>query len=151
MRLKLLTFIIIVAVMIPLIAVPALAASKVVDITRPDGNEIVTKDVFSICGVGLYDDTTVEFSYKDKDTGKYKPLETANGYSSFKVGNKKLFGEEIVLKYKGENEIKIVAFTKATKDDPQENSYTITWTDEKKKGNWFNDIGNTIKSWLENN
>ena len=151
MKLKLLTFIIIFAVMMPLITIPAMAASKVVDITRPEGNEIVTKDVFSICGVCLYDETTIEFSYKDKETGKYKPLETVEGYSDFKVGNNKLFGKEIVLKYKGENEIKVTAYTKSTKEDPQENYYKITLTEEKKKDNWFTDIGKTIQNWLEKN
>lgn len=120
--------------------VPAAAASpKVVDITRPEGNEVVTKDVFTICGVCVYDDTTIELAYKDRDTGTFKPLYTTDKESIFKVGSNKLFAKDIVLKYKGENIIKITAYTKATENDPWSKDYTITLAQEKKKSNWFDD------------
>ena len=76
-----------------------------------------------------------ELFYKDKETDEYKPLLTTEGESSFTVG--KLFGKDIELKYKGENEIKVKAYTKATKSDPQVEDYTITFTEEKKQDNWL--------------
>lgn len=152
MKSKLLTFIIIIAVMLPLFSIPALASTKVVDITRPEGNEVVYKELFSICGVCIYDDTTIEFFYKDKETGEYKPLLTTEDQASFKVGSNKIFGKDIKLKYKGENKIRVIAYTDATKSDPQKSNYTITFSEEK-KSNWLidsvTDIGNTIKNWLD--
>ncbi len=144
MRSKLLIFTIIAAVVLSFLALPALASSKVVDITRPEGKEVVTKDVFSICGVCLYDETTISFEYKDKDTGKFKPLETTEGYSTFKVGSGKIFGKDVKLKYKGDNEIRIISYTKDTKDDPQIDPFTITLGEEKKKGNWLD----ALSDWL---
>lgn len=140
--------------MISLFVVPALATTtKVVDITRPEGNEIVTKDIFSICGVCIYNDTTIEFEYKDKETGKYRPLINTEGDSVFKVGSNKMFAKDIQLKYEGENEIKVTSYTKATQENPQENYYTITLTYEKKKNNWLTDsitnITYSIKNWLD--
>jgi len=152
MRSKLLIFTIIIAVMLPLFAVPALAAgAKVVDITRPEGNEIVTKEIFSIGGACIYDDTTIEFFYKEKETGDYRSLATTEGDSSFKVGNSKLFGKEVELKYKGDNEIRVIAYTKLTKDNPQREDYTITVTEEKKKSNWFDAAINWFKGKDESN
>lgn len=144
MKSKLLIFTIIAAVMLILLALPTVASTKVVDITRPEGNEVVTKDVFSICGVCLYDETTISFEYKDKETGKYKPLETTDGYSTFKVGSGKIFGKDVKLKYKGDNDIKIIAYTKDTKDDPQIKDYIITLGEEKKKGSWID----ALTDWL---
>lgn len=144
---KLLTLLIIVAVMLPFFASTVLAAPEVVvEITSPASNEeVVTKEQFSICGVCIYDETTIEFQYKNRESGEYEELLTTDGKASFKVGSNKLFGKSIKLKYKGEdNEIKVIAYTKATKDDPQVNEYTITFSDEKKKSNWFNDTWN----WL---
>jgi hypothetical protein len=139
---KLLTLLIIVAVMLPFFASSALAAPKVVDITSPGGNEeVVTKELFSICGVCIFDDTTIAFEYKDKDSGKYKELLTIDGESSFKVGSSKMFGKSIELKYKGVNEIKVIAFTKTLKD---ENYYTITFNEEKKKSSWLD----RLENWL---
>jgi opacity protein-like surface antigen len=138
MKSKLLIFIIIVAVMIS-VFVPAVASS-VVDITRPEGNEIVTKDIFSICGVCVSDETTIAFQYKNRETGDYEPLLTTDDESSFKVGNNKIFGKDIRLKYKGENQIRVIAYTKATQSKPQVSDYTITLVDEnneKKKTNWI--------------
>jgi len=120
--------------MLSLFAIPALAAD-VVDISRPEGNEIVTKDIFSICGASIYDEATVELFYKDEETDQYKPLLTTEGESSFTVG--KIFGKDIKLKYPGENEIKIKAYTKSTKNDPQFEKYTITLAEEKRDQNWL--------------
>lgn len=149
MKSKLLILIIIVAVMIS-VFVPAVAASPVVDITRPEGNEIVTKDIFSICGVCVYDETTIAFEYKDKETGEYKSLLTTDGETSFKVGNNKIFGKDIQLKYKEKNEIRVIAYTKATQSKPQVNDYTITLVDEKKKTNWIKDAINWLLDKEEN-
>ncbi len=135
MKSKLLTFIIIIAVMLPLFVVPTLASSQVVDISRPDGNEIVTKEIFSICGVTIEDEAYIEIFYKDRETDLYKPLQTTDGDYSFKVG--KIFSKDIELKYMGKNEIKVKAYTSATKNDPQINKYTITRVEEKKKENWL--------------
>ncbi|PYG87178.1 hypothetical protein LY28_02314 [Ruminiclostridium sufflavum DSM 19573] len=135
MKFKFITFIIIIAVMLPLFMVPTLASSNVVDISRPDGNEIVTKEVFSICGVTIEDEAYIEFYYKDKEADQYKPLLTTEGKYCFKVG--KIFGKDIELKYKGKNEIRIKAYTTATKNDPQIENYTITLVEEKKKENWL--------------
>jgi hypothetical protein len=132
MKSKLLIFVIIITVMLPLFVIPAFA-SDVVEISRPEGNEVVTKEIFSICGSSVSEEATIELSYKDKD-GDYKPLFTTEGESTFTVG--KIFGKDIVLK-KGDNEIKIVAYTKSTKNDPQVKNYTITYTEEKKSDNWL--------------
>lgn len=131
--------------MVSIIA-PAAADSPVVDITRPEGNEIVAKDVFTISGVCVYDNTTIELEYLDRDTETFKPLYTTDKESSFKVGSNKLFAKDIVLKYKGENVIKITASTKIKDVKPQEKKYTITWTtEEKKKSNWFEAAINWLK------
>ena len=135
MKLKLLTCIIIISSVLAIFTVSVFAAEiKVVDISRPEGSEIVTKDVFSICGTSIYDDATIELYYKDKATDQYKPLENTEGESVFKVG--KIFGKDIKLN-KGENEIFIKAYTKSTKNDPQRETYTITYSEEKKKDGWW--------------
>jgi len=135
MKLKLLTFIIIISSILSIFAVPAFAAEiKVVDISRPEGSEIVTKDIFSICGTCVYDEATIELSYWDKATEKYEALENTDGKSTFKVG--KIFGTDIKLN-KGENQIRIKAYTKSTKDSAQEKNYTITYTEEKKQDSWW--------------
>ncbi len=116
------------------------APGKFVEISRPEGNaEVVTKDVFSIFGTCVYDETIVTFEYKVRDSEEFKPLETTEGYSTFKVGSGKMFGKDIKLKYKGENIIRIIAYTKDIKDDKdkQVQTYTITQGEEKKKSNWF--------------
>ncbi|QNU66790.1 hypothetical protein EHE19_018460 [Ruminiclostridium herbifermentans] len=135
MKSKLLTFIIIIAFMLPLFVVPTLASSKIVDISRPDGNEIVTKEIFSICGVAIEDEAYIEIYYKDRETDLYKPLQTTDGEYVFKVG--KIFSKDIELKYKGKNELRIKAYTAATKNDPQIEKYTITLVEEKRKENWL--------------
>jgi hypothetical protein len=135
MKSKILIFIIIITVMIPLFAIPALAAPKVVDISRPEGNEIVTKEIFSICGSSIKDEATLELFYYDTDTRKFEPLLTPEGESSFTVG--KLFGMDIELKYKGVNKIKIKAYTDATIEKPQIETYTITLVEEKEDDNWL--------------
>lgn len=145
MKSKLLLFIILVAVMLS-VFMPAVASNNIVDITRPEGNEIVAKDIFSICGVCVYDETTIAFEYKDKDSGEYKSLLTTDGETSFKVGNNKIFGKDVQLKYKGENEIRVIASAKSVNKSETKN-YTITVVEEKKKGNW---IDAAIK-WLTGN
>ncbi len=140
MKSKLLIFIIIFTVLLSLFGTPALASTKVVDISRPEGNEIVTKDVFSLCGSSINDEATIELFYKDRETGKYTTLLTTEGEASFTVG--KLFGKDFVLKYKGENQIKLKAYTSATKSDPQIEEYTITLAEEKKDDNWLGKVWN---------
>ncbi len=137
MRSKILTFTIIVSVMLSVFLLPAFAAEHVVDISRPEGDEVVTKQVFSIFGTCIYDETTIAFEYFDTDAKEYKPLKTTDGVSTFKVGSGKMFGKDVNLKYKGPNDIKITAYTKETKDDPEEFYYTITWGEAKKSGDWF--------------
>lgn len=137
MKAKLLTFTIIVGVMLSVFLIPAFAAEHVVDISRPEGEaEVVTKQIFSIFGTCIYDETTISFEYLDTDTGDYKPLKTVDGVSTFKVGSGKMFGKDIRLK-RGPNDIKIIAYTKQTKDDPEEFFYTITFGDGNKSGDWF--------------
>jgi len=136
---KLLLFITIVAVMLSMFSLSALASSRFVNITRPEGNEVVYKEIYSIGCIGTYDDTTIEFSYKDRVTGKYKPLLSTEGESSFRVDKGNFFGKDVELKYKGENEIRVTSYTKSTKNDPQESDYTITLAEETKKSNWFDD------------
>lgn len=140
MKSKILIFIIIVSVLTALFAVPAMAASNIVKITRPDGNEVVEKPVFSICGVCTYDETFIEFEYWDKATEKFQPLETTDGELTFKVGSSKLFGKNVELKYKGENRIRVLAYTKNTKDEPKD--YTIIYAAEKKS------LLDNIRNWL---
>lgn len=139
MKAKLLIFTIITTVLISIFALPAFATIDVVDITRPEGDEVVTKEIFSIFGTCIYDETTISFEYYDTDAGDYKPLKTTDGYSTFKVGSGKMFGKDIKLKYKGDNEIKITAYTntKDSKEDPQIMTYIITRGEEKKDSNWF--------------
>lgn len=140
MKSKLLIFIIIITVMIPLFALPALASSKVVNISRPEGNEIVFKEIFSICGSSVYDEATIELFYKDEE-GEYQPLYTTEGESSFTVG--KFFGKDIELS-KGQNKIRIVAYTEETKSHPQIKNYTITLAEEKKDENVLKKMLNWI-------
>ena len=92
--------------------------------------------MFSIFGTCIYDETTIKFEYLDADTGDYKPLKTVDGVSTFNVGSGKMFGKDIKLK-KGPNDIKITAYTKQTKDEPEEFYYTITFGDGNKSGDWF--------------
>ncbi|MHB8062790.1 MAG: hypothetical protein ACYDG2_09190 [Ruminiclostridium sp.] len=135
MKSKLLIFIIIVTVMLTLFAIPVLASSNVIEISRPEGDEIVTKQMFSICGTSIEDGVIIEILYRDIETDEYKPLLTTDGKSSFSVG--KIFGKDIKLKYKGENEIQVKAYAKSTKNDPQIETYIITVAEEKKDGNWL--------------
>lgn len=143
MKSKLLLFTVIITVMLFLVALPAMA-SEYIEITRPEGDqEVVTKEIFSIWGKCIYDETTITFEYLDQETGSYEPLLTTGGVSTFKVGKSKTFGKDIKLKYKGPNEIRITAFAKGYEDDPETLNYTIT-RGEKKTGTleaiveWFN-------------
>ncbi len=145
---KLLAIIIIIAVTLSVFVVPALASSQMVDISRPDGNEIVTKDVFSICGVALEDNAYIEIFYKDRESDQYKPI-LIDGVYCFKVG--KIFSNDIELKYMGENEIKVKAYTTASKNDPQIMKYTITRVEEKKKENWLEKALNCLQTMRQNN
>jgi hypothetical protein len=149
MKSKILISSIIVAVILSIFAIPAFAAN-IVEIYRPDGNEVVTKELFSISGACTYEDTTIEFYYKNKNSDEFVPLETTEGYSSFKVGSSKLFAKEVNLKYKGDNVIRIKSYTKSSK--PQYNTFTITYSEETKKGNWLTDsisnVGDSICDWL---
>lgn len=120
-------------------ALPSAAAPKIVEITRPEGNEVVNKEIFSIFGTCLYDETTISFEYLDKETDTYLPLETTEGQTTFKVGNGKMFGKDIKLE-KGKNEIRIVASAKEIKDEKQYLPFTITFVEEKKKSNWFDKL-----------
>lgn len=156
MKSKLLLFILITAVMLFLVALPAMASEDYIEITRPEGNEeVVTKEVFSIWGKCIYDETTITFEYLDQETGNYEPLLTTGGVSTFKVGKSKTFGKDIKLKYKGPNEIKIKAYTAGNEDDPQELYYTITRGD-KQSGSleaiveWFNKFKDSDKAENEN-
>jgi hypothetical protein len=142
MKLKILAFIVIISCVLSVFSISAFAAgTPVVDISRPEGNEIVSKDIFSICGTSIYGEATIELYYKDKDSDQYKPLENTDGESVFNVG--KIFGKDIKLN-KGENYIKILAYTKSTKSNPQNKEYIITYTEAKEQGsfwekalNWF--------------
>ena len=149
MKRKSILFTIIFAIMLSVFTVPAFAAQNLMEIFRPDGNEIVTKEVFSISGSCTYEDTTIIFQYSDDEGKTYKPLLTTEGYSSFKVGSNKLFAKEVKLK-KGENIIKITAKTK--NESQPSKPFTITYNEESKKGNWLTDsISNTVDSimnWL---
>lgn len=146
MKSKLLIFTIIIAVIISILILPAAADNHVVDITRPEGNEVVTKEIFSIFGTCVYDETTISFEYFDEEAGDYKPLKTTGGNSTFKVGSGKMFGKDIKLKM-GPNDIRITAYTntKESKADPEIFDFTITLVEEKKNGNWFQDAINWIK------
>lgn len=138
MKTKLLSFTIILTILLSVFAYPVLAAKQVVDITRPEeSTEVVSKSVFMISGNCLYDETTITFQYWDTDAKEYKPLETTDGSSTFKVGSGKIFAKNVELKYTGENQIKIISYTKATKDEPQENIYTITVGKKKEDSNWI--------------
>ncbi len=139
MKSKILIFIIIVSVLTAVFAAPVMASS-IVKITRPDGNEVVEKADFSICGVCTYDETFIEFQYWDKGAEKYLPLETSDGDYTFKVGSSKLFGKNVKLKYKGENHIRVIAYTKNIKEDPMD--YTIIYAAEKKS------LLDNIRNWL---
>lgn len=146
MKSKLLIFIIIISSLLLMFSLPAMASSDIVRITRPDGNEIVEKSTFSICGVCTYDETYIEFQYKDRDTDKYRVLYTTDGDSSFKVGSSRLFGKNVELKYKGVNHIRVIAYRKDSRDDAETKYFTITYTEEK-KNNLIDSIGNAI-NWL---
>lgn len=145
MKSKLLIFTIIIAVMLSILILPAAADNHVIDISRPEGNEVVTKEIFSIFGTCVYDETTISFEYLD-EAGEYKPLKATDGNSTFKVGSGKMFGKDIKLK-KGENVIKITAYTntKESKEDPEILDFTITFVEDKKNSNWFQDAINWIK------
>ena len=136
--------------MLPMFSLPVLA-SKVVNITRPEANEVVYNEIYSIGGIGIYDHTTIEFYYKDRETEKYKILLTTDGEASFTVDKGNFFGKDIELKYKGENEIRITSYTKATRNNPKENDYTITVAEEKKNGNWFTDALDWFKKGFVEN
>ncbi len=149
MKSKLLIFTIIIAVILSVLILPAAADDHVIDISRPEGNEVVTKEIFSIFGTCVYDETTISFEYLEKsDDGSevYKPLKATDGNSTFKVGSGKMFGKDIKLK-KGENVIKITAYTntKESKENPQILDFTITFVEDKKNSNWFQDAINWIK------
>jgi hypothetical protein len=147
MKSKLITFSIIIFVVLSIFVIPAFAEIHVVDITRPEGDEVVTKDTFSIFGTCVYDETTIKLEYLDTDTGDYKPLRTTDGVSTFKVGSGKMFGKDIKLK-KGPNDIRIIAYTntKESKDEPETFYYTITFGEEKNSGDWFNEA----MDWITN-
>lgn len=146
MKSRLLIFTIIIAVIISILILPAAADNHVIDISRPEGNEVVTKEIFSIFGTCVYDETTISFEYYDEEIGDYKPLKATDGKSTFKVGNGKMFGKDIKLKM-GLNDIKITAYTntKESKDEPEEFYFTITLVEDKKNSNWFQDAINWIK------
>lgn len=149
MKSKLLLFVMIIAFMLSVLVLPAMAANNLIEITRPEGNEIVTKDIFSIWGKCFYDETTITLEYKDRETDEYKPLTTTDGVSSFKVGSSKTFGKDIKLKYDGDNIIKIIADTDT--EHQVVGPFTITLGKKKDKSwwedpfNWFGIKDNKVE------
>ena len=121
------------------ITIPAFADDKVIDITKPEGDMVSDKAVISICGLCVYDETFIEVYYFDSKSSEYKLLPTVEGDNVVKVGNGKIFARNYELKSKGDNRIKIMAYTAKTKDKPQENFYTISVSEPKKK-NWAEEI-----------
>ncbi len=138
MKKKLLAFIIIMCFCLSSAAVPAFAGD-IIDITKPEGDMVSDKAVISICGICVYDETFIEVFYFDSKASEYKVLPTVDGDNVVKVGNGKIYAKNYELKSKGDNSIKIKAYTAKTKDKPQESLYTITVSEPKKK-NWVDDI-----------
>ena len=138
MKKKILAFIILLCFSISAITIPAFADDKVIDITKPEGGSMVSdKAIVSICGISLFEDTFVEVYYYDSNDSEYKILPTVDGDSVVKVT--KFYAKNYELKSKGDNSIKIKAYTTKTKDKPQENFYTISVSEPKKK-NWAEEI-----------
>ena len=139
MKKKILAFIILMCFCLSAITIPAFADDKVIDITKPEGDMVSDKAVISICGLCIYDETFIEVYYFDSKASEYKLLPTVEGDNVVKVGNGKIFARNYELKSKGDNSIKIKAYTAKTKDKPQENFYTISVSEPKKK-NWAEEI-----------
>lgn len=106
-----------------------------VTITRPgNGEEIVFKKSFLICGTTDKSDITVALARYNNETGTYEDLRDTDGNSRWDIGASGRFSKEVILK-KGENKIKIVAYDKSKADslklqDIQVNYFVITLKDE---------------------
>lgn len=116
----------------------AFAASGIITITRPDGDETTFKKTYMVCGYSDKEDVTVEVSVYDDKLGYYVPLYTVDGESSWTIGSSGMFMKEVKLPYAGANKMSVVSYKNSDPDNKQVNKFTITVLKESLKDKVYN-------------
>ena len=99
-------------------------AGTVINITRPEGDEVTYNPTYMICGNTDKSGVTVEVKVYDPNLDSYVALPTIDGDSSWSIGESGMFMKEVKLPYYDANKIKIVSYSAA--DDQQVDKFTIT-------------------------
>jgi len=95
------------------------------EISRPLTVDSTTSKYFYICGRIKYDDVMVEtFIYSDAD-GCYVPFGNIYGESRHHILRQGFFNNEIILPYKGENRILVVAYRTPDPDNKQFSKFNV--------------------------
>ena len=99
--------------------------SKLVNITKPNGDESIFGKLYLICGYSKYSNVNVKLLIYNKNKGKYEDFETTSGESSWKIGASGVFVKEVKFLANGANCIRLACYQNST-EDVQIEDYTIT-------------------------
>jgi len=100
-------------------------AGTVINITRPEGDEVTYNQTYMICGNTDKQNVTVEVKVYDYSAGGYMPLYTTDGEYGWKIGSSGMFMKEIKLPYYDANMIQVVSYSSEV-EEQQVNRFTIT-------------------------
>lgn len=101
-------------------------AGTIINITRPEGDEVTYNPTYVICGNTDKEDVTVEVRVYHPDTDSYEPLYTTDGEFGWTIGGSGMFMKEVTLPYYDANKIKIVSYSKSIAESQQVDKFTIT-------------------------
>lgn len=101
-------------------------AGTVINITRPEGDEVTYNQTYMICGNTDKSDVTVEVTVYDPSTDSYKPLYTSDNEYAWSIGESGMFMKEVTLPYYDANRMKIVSYSRSAADTQQVDKFTIT-------------------------
>lgn len=112
-------------------------AGTVINITRPEGDEVTYNPIYMICGNTDKQDVTVQVKVYDYAQGGYIVLPTTDDEYSWTVGSSGMFMKEIRLPYYDANMIQVEA---SSSDDQQVNRFTITLLKDNVKNKIVNGV-----------
>lgn len=101
-------------------------AGTVINITRPEGDEVTYNQTYMICGNTDKSDVTVEVTVYDSNSDSYVPLYTTDGEYGWSIGDSGMFMKEVTLPYFDANKMKIVSYSRSASDKQQVDKFTIT-------------------------
>jgi len=119
-----------------------------VTITRPLKNDSTTNKSFILCGNTEETDVIVELYLFDREQQLYKAFKNTDGYSSWTIGSSGFFSKEIVLPYKGSNDLLLVAKKSDQDKNIQKSFFSIKVLDESFKDILKDMVKNSINNFF---